>query len=57
MTFAGIIEIVKGVLAFPDQILKLIQVLKKTPQEKHDELLAKIASEAKQFEDTGRPTA
>jgi hypothetical protein len=55
MTLASVIELLKGVFAFPTEILRLINALKSTPEEKHENLLAKMESEAKSFEATGRP--
>ena len=56
MTFAAILELIKGVLKFPDAVLKLIRVLQKTPAEKRDDILKKMDEEFQKFEDTGRPT-
>jgi len=55
MTAAGILALITGVLQFPNEILQLINVLKKTPQEKHDELMKKITGEAQDFDKNGRP--
>ncbi len=52
----GWVEIIKAILQFPSTILEFVRILKKTPQEKHEDLLKKISEEARQFEDTGRPT-
>lgn len=51
-----ILEIIKAVLKFPTTILEFVKLLKKTPQENHEDLMKKIQEEAKHFEDTGRPT-
>lgn len=51
-----ILSIIKAVLQFPSTILEFVKLLKKTPQEKHDDLLKRLADESKQLEDTGRPT-
>lgn len=45
-----------GVFQFPGQLLALIKILKKTPEAKHEELIKKLADEATQYEETGRPT-
>jgi hypothetical protein len=56
MSFGVILEIINGVLKFPDAVLKLVRVLQKTPAEKRDDLLKKMDEEFQKFEDTGRPT-
>ena len=56
MGITEIVALITGLLQFPKTILEFIQVLRKTPQEKHSELLKKIAEEARKFEETGRPT-
>lgn len=56
MTLAAILEIIQGVLKFPDAILRLVRVLKATPEEQHQKLVSQIEAEAKQLEETGRPT-
>ena len=55
MTFAAWMEIIAGVLKFPDAILKLIRLFQKTPQEKHEEIVKLISDESAKFEKTGRP--
>lgn len=57
MTLIDLITIIKGVLAFPDAIIKLIRLLEKTPQQKHDEIVSRITKEEEHFRDTGRPSA
>ena len=56
MTFAAILELINGVLKFPDAVLKLVRALQKTPQEKHEDLLKRMDEEFKRFEETGWPT-
>jgi len=56
VTLSEILTLIKGVLQFPQAVLSLIQILKKTPSEKHDELIKKMADEAAHFQSTGRPT-
>ncbi len=51
------LEIIKGVLAFPDAILKVIKILQKTDAQRHEEIVEKISKEAEHFRDTGRPSA
>jgi hypothetical protein len=43
-------------LKFPDAVVRLVNLLKKTPQEKHENLLKKMEEESTKFEDTSRPT-
>lgn len=50
------LELIVGVLKFPDAVLKLIRFMQKTPAEKHDELLKRMDEEFQRFEETGRPT-
>jgi len=52
----AILEIIKGVLQFPNAILRLVRVLQKTPQENHEALVKKNEDEASQYEKTGRPS-
>jgi len=56
MTVSGIFTIIMGVLEFPKMILEFINLVKKTPEEKHEEILKAIQAEAKKFDDTGRPS-
>jgi hypothetical protein len=56
MTLAMFVEIALGVLKFPETILKFIKLIKGTPLEKHEALLAKLQEETTKFEDTGRPS-
>lgn len=56
MGLVEIIDLIKGVLQFPGVILQFIQLLRKTPEQKHEELMIGIRKEAQKFEDTGRPT-
>lgn len=55
MTLATILEIIKGVLQFPEAILKLIRILRDTPVEQHAKIMEKIEAERKHLEETGRP--
>jgi hypothetical protein len=50
------IELIKGVLQFPEAILKIVKGFQKTPAQKHDELLIRIDQEAAKFEESGRPS-
>lgn len=53
---AGWLEIIKGVLAFPDKILAVVRLFQKTPAEKHYDLLKAAQDEAAKWDSTGRPT-
>lgn len=55
MGLGAILEIISGVLKFPGVILEFVRLLKKSPAEKHDDIIKKIQEEAAQFEDSGRP--
>ena len=39
MGIAEIIALIQGVLAFPKTILEFVKLLKKTPQEKHEDII------------------
>jgi hypothetical protein len=56
VTLSSWLELLKSIFQFPNALLQFAKLLQKTPTEKHEALLAKIAAEAKVFEDTGRPT-
>lgn len=51
-----ILQAVIAALQFPKEINRLIALFKKTPQQKHEDLLKRIEDEARKFEETGRPT-
>jgi hypothetical protein len=51
-----ILDLIRGMFQFPEALLKLIHVLRKTPQENHEEILKRIGDESKNFENKGRPT-
>ena len=55
MTVAAVLEIIKGVLQFPDAVLSLIRILKDTPEESREKILVAMRAEADKFQDTGRP--
>lgn len=48
--------LIQGILAFPKEIGALIELLKKTPQEQHEDIVKSIQKEAENFEKTGRPS-
>lgn len=56
MTFAMIVELITGLLQFPETVLKFIKIIRGTPQAKHETLLKKLQEEATGFEDNGRPS-
>lgn len=56
MTVGVILEIIAGVLKFPDAVLRLIRALSKTDQQKHDDILKAAEDAARKFEEEGRPT-
>lgn len=56
MQLSDIALLIASILKFPNTILAFIKILKKTPQENHEELLSMVAKESEKFEQTGRPT-
>ena len=56
MSIGVILEIINGVLKFPEAVLKLIRVLQKTPAQKHEDLLKRMDEEFTRFEEEGRPS-
>ncbi len=56
MGLTAILEIVKGVIAFPSVVLEFVRLLQKTPQENHEAIVSRIRLEAQHFQETGRPT-
>ena len=56
MTFLEIMALIKGVLAFPQQILALVKLIQGTPEANREAMLAKLHDEALNFQATGRPT-
>lgn len=53
MTIAVILEIINGVLKFPTEILKLIRILKQTPEQAHQALIDQISKEAETYLEKG----
>lgn len=53
---ATIIELISGLLKFPQEILLLIKILSKTPVEKQADLMVAIQKEADNYAKTGRPS-
>ena len=56
MTLAAWVALITAALKFPDAIMGFVNLLKKTPAEKHQDILKAISEEAQKFQDTGRPT-
>lgn len=56
MTFALFWEGFVGLLKFPDAVVRLVRLLSKTDQQKHDGILAAAEEAQRKFEDTGRPS-
>ena len=56
MGFAEILTIVSGIMKFWSEVVWLVKFLQKTPEEKKQEIMAKIKTEAENFEQTGRPS-
>jgi hypothetical protein len=56
MGIAEILALITGVLQFPKVILEFVKLLKKSPAEKHEDILKQIAHEAEKFEESGRPS-
>lgn len=55
MGFAEIIELIKGVLAFPTEILAIIRIFKTTPAENRAKITARIQADQLLEQQTGRP--
>lgn len=49
------LEIIVGVLKFPEQVLALVKLLKDTPAESREKIMARIKDESDQLAKTGRP--
>jgi hypothetical protein len=56
MSLTVILNLIVGVLQFPDAISKLLAVLRQTPAEQQAALVATMLAEAQNFQKTGRPT-
>lgn len=50
------LEIIKGVLEFPEHVLAIIKVVRKTPAAKRSELLVAMNKNIETTAQTGRPT-
>lgn len=56
MTLGAVFELIAAFFAFPKELLELARLLRKTPEEKRQEILAGARKVADAFEETGRPT-
>lgn len=56
MTVASILEIIDGLLKFPNEILALVKMLKGTASEADAAIVAKAQSDWDTLQKTGRPT-
>ena len=54
---SAILDILKGILSALPLVDKLINLLKKTPQEKVDQSVEDLRKELDEFKKTGRPNA
>ena len=55
MTIAAIIAIIPGFFKFFDEVSAYIKLLQKTPEEKHEALVAKVQGVFNEKDDQGRP--
>lgn len=55
MTAAAWLEVIKGVLAFPKEVLALVQLLKGTPAEQRQAIMVRVMGERDSAKETGRP--
>ena len=55
MTFAAFLSALTGFFTFFSQVSKFIEMLRKTPQEKHDELLKRVEAIFDEKDSNGRP--
>lgn len=53
---AAWLELIKGILAFPDAMLKIVRLMKGTPEAHREALVSAIQVQADHFAKTGRPT-
>lgn len=53
---SSLYQLLLAFFQFPSFMSELVKIVRKTPQEKHQELLSRIRVEAQQYEDTGRPS-
>lgn len=56
MGLLEILALIKAALEFPGEVMQLVNLLRKTPQEQHDALLKAMQVEADNFAKTGRPS-
>lgn len=53
MSFTAIIALIPQIFKFWDQIVSLIKILQKTPEQKHQEIMEKIQKEADAYAQPG----
>jgi hypothetical protein len=56
MGVAELLGLIAGILKFWDSVVWLVKVLRDSPEEKREEIMARIRGEADKLEKTGRPT-
>lgn len=56
MGLAAWLELIKGILAFPDAMLKIVRLMSGTPEEHRESLVSAIQVQADSFVKSGRPT-
>lgn len=50
-----ILTLLKAIFTFPSEIMALVRMLQKTPEEKHQDILRAVTAEAEKYQQTGRP--
>jgi len=55
MSLSQILAFIMGVFTFFKEVSALINLLKKTPVEKHDEIMQRITKEMQDSGESGRP--
>lgn len=56
MGIAAWLELIKGILAFPDAMLRMVRALQGTPEQHREALVSAIQVQADSFAKSGRPT-
>lgn len=55
-TVTLVLKALLAALSFPNEVLRLVAALKKTPEENHEEIVAASEAAAAKLEQTGRPS-
>jgi hypothetical protein len=55
LSLTAILEIIKGVIRFPGEVLSLVRFLKDAPEESREKIMLAMRKEADEFEQSGRP--